>query len=105
VAVGGIAPRSAGAHQVLAGARCPAAFWAGAIGQNRQIPLAHQAGRPGTEGGLGLDHYEGRHRLRWHHYVCLVSMAYTFCAEQTRAQKAARVALALGEEAPVGRAN
>jgi SRSO17 transposase len=27
---------------------------------------------------LGLDHYEGRHWLGWHHHVCLVTMAYAF---------------------------
>jgi SRSO17 transposase len=27
---------------------------------------------------LGLDHYEGRHWLGWHHHVMLVTMAYAF---------------------------
>jgi SRSO17 transposase len=27
---------------------------------------------------LGLDHYEGRHWLGWHHLVTLVSVAFTF---------------------------
>jgi SRSO17 transposase len=37
---------------------------------------------------LGLDHYEGRHWLGWHHHVTLVSMAFAFLrCEQTRAKK------------------
>ena len=37
---------------------------------------------------LGLDHYEGRHWLGWHHHVCLVSLAYAFLrAEQARVKK------------------
>ena len=37
---------------------------------------------------LGLDHYEGRHWLGWHHHVTLVSMAFAFLrSEQARAKK------------------
>jgi SRSO17 transposase len=37
---------------------------------------------------LGLDHYEGRHWLGWHHHVCLVTMAYAFLrSEQARLKK------------------
>lgn len=37
---------------------------------------------------LGLDHYEGRQWLGWHHHVTLVSIAYAFlCAEQLRKKK------------------
>jgi SRSO17 transposase len=37
---------------------------------------------------LGLDHYEGRQWLGWHHHVCLVTMAYAFLrAEQARLKK------------------
>jgi SRSO17 transposase len=37
---------------------------------------------------LGLDHYEGRHWLGWHHHVCLVTIAYAFLrAEQARLKK------------------
>ena len=37
---------------------------------------------------LGLDHYEGRHWLGWHHHVCLVSIAYAFLrSEQARLKK------------------
>lgn len=37
---------------------------------------------------LGLDHYEGRHWLGWHHHVTLVSLAFAFLrTEQARAKK------------------
>lgn len=37
---------------------------------------------------LGLDHYEGRHWLGWHHHVTLVSLAYAFLrSEQARIKK------------------
>src|ERR1035437_8052948 len=37
---------------------------------------------------LGLDHYEGRHWLSWHHHVTLVSMAFAFLrTEQAQAKK------------------
>jgi len=37
---------------------------------------------------LGLDHFEGRHWLGWHHHVTLVSMAFAFLrSEQARAKK------------------
>jgi SRSO17 transposase len=37
---------------------------------------------------LGLDHYEGRQWLGWHHHVCLVSVAYAFLrSEQARLKK------------------
>lgn len=37
---------------------------------------------------LGLDHYEGRHWLGWHHHVTLVSMAFAFLrSEQARFKK------------------
>ena len=37
---------------------------------------------------LGLDHYEGRHWLGWHHHVTLVSMAFAFLrSEQMRSKK------------------
>ena len=36
---------------------------------------------------LGLDHYEGRHWLGWHHHVTLVSMAFAFLrTEQAQAR-------------------
>lgn len=37
---------------------------------------------------LGLDHYEGRHWLGWHHHACLVTIAYAFLrSEQSRLKK------------------
>ncbi len=37
---------------------------------------------------LGLDHFEGRHWLGWHHHVTLVSLAYAFLrTEQARLKK------------------
>jgi len=37
---------------------------------------------------LGLDHYEGRSWIGWHHHVCLVSIAYAFLRfEQARFKK------------------
>ena len=37
---------------------------------------------------LGLDHYEGRHWLGWHHHVTLVSLAFAFLRqEQVRSKK------------------
>lgn len=37
---------------------------------------------------LGLDHYEGRHWLGWHHHVTLVSIAFAFLrGEQLRSKK------------------
>jgi SRSO17 transposase len=50
---------------------------------------------------LGLDHYEGRHWLGWHHHVCLVSMAYAFLrSEQARVKKNVWGDLAPSKEAP-----
>jgi SRSO17 transposase len=55
---------------------------------------------------LGLDHYEGRHWLGWHHHVCLVSIAYAFLrAEQARVKKNASCDLAPGKEAPASLAH
>jgi SRSO17 transposase len=43
---------------------------------------------------LGLDHYEGRQWLGWHHHVCLVSIAYVFLrSEQARLKKTSGVTL------------
>jgi SRSO17 transposase len=37
---------------------------------------------------LGLDHFEGRGWLGWHHHVTLVSLAFCFLrSEQTRSKK------------------
>jgi SRSO17 transposase len=48
---------------------------------------------------LGLDHYEGRQWLGWHHHVCLVTIAYAFLrAEQARLKKNFWCDFAGGEE-------
>ncbi len=48
---------------------------------------------------LGLDHFEGRHWLGWHHHVCLVSIAYAFLrSEQAHLKKNFWCDLADGEE-------
>jgi SRSO17 transposase len=45
---------------------------------------------------LGLDHYDGRHWLGWHHHVRLVNVAYAFLrSEQARLKKTAAVTLPL----------
>jgi hypothetical protein len=55
---------------------------------------------------LGLDHYEGRHWLGWHHHVCLVSLAYAFLrSEQARVKKNFWCDLALSEEESAGLAD
>ncbi len=52
---------------------------------------------------LGLDHYEGRHWLGWHHHVCLVSVAYAFLrSEQGRLKKNFWCDLADGQEEAAG---
>jgi SRSO17 transposase len=50
---------------------------------------------------LGLDHYEGRQWLGWHHHVCLVNIAYAFLrSEQARLKKNFWCDLADGEKEP-----
>lgn len=53
---------------------------------------------------LGLDHYEGRHWLGWHHHVMLVTMAYAFLrTEQLRLKKNFWCDLASDPKGPAGR--
>ena len=55
---------------------------------------------------LGLDHYEGRHWLGWHHHICLVNVAYAFLrSEQARLKKNGWRQLTPGAEAPASRAD
>jgi len=52
---------------------------------------------------LGLDHYEGRHWLGWHHHVTLVTLAFAFLrAEQARIKKNFWCDLASDEEITSG---
>jgi hypothetical protein len=62
----------------LAGSTGFGAAGAAAFRAHRQSPLADLTGLSRIEGELGLDHYEGRQWLGWHHHVCLVTMAYAF---------------------------
>ena len=53
---------------------------------------------------LGLDHYEGRQWLGWHHHVCLVTIAYAFLrSEQARLKKNFWCDLASREEEATSR--
>jgi SRSO17 transposase len=48
---------------------------------------------------VGLDHFEGRHWLGWHHHVTLVTLAYAFLrCEQARLKKNSWCDLAPSEE-------
>ena len=48
---------------------------------------------------LGLDHFEGRHWLGWHHHVTLVTLAYAFLRfEQARLKQNSGCDLAASAE-------
>lgn len=76
----------------------PTKYWlarsgAARPGLRRLVRLAHSRWRIELDyrqlkDELGLDHYEGRHWLGWHHHVTLVSLAYAFLrTEQRRVKK------------------
>ena len=77
----------------------PTKYWMGHFGEEPRptlqeiVTLAHARWRVELDyrelkEELGLDHFEGRHWLGFHHHVTLVSMAYAFLRfEQLRSKK------------------
>lgn len=76
----------------------PTKYWLGQLdrerpGLRRLVRIAHARWRIEMDyrelkEELGLDHFEGRHWLGWHHHVTLVTVAYAFLRfEQVRLKK------------------
>jgi len=81
-----------------AGEKQPVKYWLAQLdsavpGLRRLVRIAHARWRIELDyrelkEELGLDHFEGRHWLGWHHHVTLVNLAYAFLrAEQARLKK------------------
>ncbi len=80
------------------GAEAPCDYWLAQLGEQplglrRMVKTARSRWRVELDyrelkEELGLDHYEGRHWLGWHHHVTLVSLAFAFLrTEQAQAKK------------------
>jgi SRSO17 transposase len=76
----------------------PTKYWLAQLGSSRPglrrwVKMAHARWRIEMDyrelkDELGLDHFEGRHWLGWHHHVTLVTLAYAFLRfEQARLKK------------------
>jgi SRSO17 transposase len=76
----------------------PTKYWLAQLdrdrpGRRRWVRMAHARWRIEMDyrelkEELGLDHFEGRHWLGWHHHVTLVTLAYAFLRfEQARLKK------------------
>lgn len=76
----------------------PTKYWLAQVGpglpgRRRLVRMAHARWRIEMDyrelkEELGLDHFEGRHWLGWHHHVTLVTLAYAFLRfEQARLKK------------------
>jgi len=91
------------------GKSAPTKYWLarlgpGLPGPRRLVRLAHARWRIEMDyrelkDELGLDQFEGRHWLGWHHHVTLVTLAYAFLrSEQARLKKNFWCDLATSEE-------
>lgn len=97
------------------GEEAPAKYWLGYFGTGVQptlkqmVELAHARWRVELDyremkDELGLDHFEGRHWLGFHHHVTLVSIAYAFLrCEQLRSKKSRYADAANGPPEASGR--
>ena len=79
------------------GAEAPSDYWLAqlgdqSVGMRRLVKTARSRWRVEMDyrelkEELGLDHYEGRHWLGWHHHVTLVTMAFAFLRSEQAASK------------------
>lgn len=79
------------------GAKAPSDYWLAqlgnqSVGLRRLVKTARSRWRVELDyrelkEELGLDHYEGRHWLGWHHHVTLVTLAFAFLRSEQAAVK------------------